>query len=502
MAALTLLTRAPFLGHPAPDYDEQLYSLIGQAMLHGQVPYVDLWDRKPPGLFLVFAAAHALLGPGALAYQLVALAACLAGGWLCWRLARRIAAPATAAFAACLYPLLMALYGSHSGQSEIFLMVPAMAMAELVLAARTRPDPLPLLAAAMAAGGLALQIKYTLLPVCLWFGLVALATLHRRGWRMSRRAAAATLFALLGLLPTALAAGWYALDGHLADFVFANFLSIGRRAPMPLRYTLAKQVIYILPLLLLALGGAVHGRVLHRMRTNAVWWIALGWLAFALAGLFMGTTVYPYYYAALVPPVILVALPLLDCTRPLGRATLAGLMLWLLAIYNPPHLLAEATRERAALARMAALAAPHVQNPAHPLWVYDGPVALYRLAGSALPTRIIYPDHLNNALEARALPVDPVTEVRRVLALRPGAIVTSPHPVTVRNEATAREVAAALAAHYRLAGTDRFTDRPIEIWLANASLPDSVSKSSKLPAYGGYVDRARRADQRHGTGVQ
>ena len=73
IALLAILVRLPFLGDPAPDYDEQLYSLIGERMLHGDLPYIDLWDRKPFGLFALFAALHWIGGPSPQAYQIAAM---------------------------------------------------------------------------------------------------------------------------------------------------------------------------------------------------------------------------------------------------------------------------------------------------------------------------------------------------------------------------------------------------------------------------------------------
>jgi 4-amino-4-deoxy-L-arabinose transferase-like glycosyltransferase len=64
--------RAHDFGNPVIHVDEQYYLLVGDHMLHGAVPYVDLWDRKPPGLFLLFAAIRLLPGDGILAYQIVA----------------------------------------------------------------------------------------------------------------------------------------------------------------------------------------------------------------------------------------------------------------------------------------------------------------------------------------------------------------------------------------------------------------------------------------------
>lgn len=44
--------------------DQGIYAMVGRALLRGQMPYRDAWDFKPPGIFLVYAAARAVFGDG------------------------------------------------------------------------------------------------------------------------------------------------------------------------------------------------------------------------------------------------------------------------------------------------------------------------------------------------------------------------------------------------------------------------------------------------------
>ena len=50
------------LGYPLIHIDEQFYLLVGDGMLSGSLPYVDVWDRSPIGLFVIYALAA--LGAG------------------------------------------------------------------------------------------------------------------------------------------------------------------------------------------------------------------------------------------------------------------------------------------------------------------------------------------------------------------------------------------------------------------------------------------------------
>ncbi|MDU7524613.1 MAG: hypothetical protein E7K72_25125, partial [Roseomonas mucosa] len=64
--------RAPVFGNPVVGVDETFYLLVGDRMLQGALPFVDLWDRKPVGLFLIYAAIRLLGGEGVYQYQVVA----------------------------------------------------------------------------------------------------------------------------------------------------------------------------------------------------------------------------------------------------------------------------------------------------------------------------------------------------------------------------------------------------------------------------------------------
>ncbi len=440
-------------------------------MRHGLVPYTDLWDRKPLGLFLIFFMAHAIGGESPAAYQLLALIACLVGALQVWWLGCRIADRTTAALGAAIYPPALALLASHSGQSEVFLLPITMAMAQALLVAcdsdLARARRWCMLA--MLLGGCALQLKYTVLVQCLFFGAGALLMLWRKGRSLLGLAGDALVFAGLGILPTALAAAWYAQRGLLDDFVFANFVSIGLRTPMPFGQEWANHLPLAIPLLALA-GGGIVAAIRRPEPPRPEWKMALGWLGATALGLATISTIYFHNYSAAVPAAILVALPMLDPHRPVGLAAWAVFFLGICAgsvFLNQPL---AAMGERQAISRIAASLSSHVGNRNHCLYVFDGPTALYQLTNSGLPSRFIYPDHLNNVLEERALPVDQVREVTRILAQRPGAIVTSADPVAPQNPATNALVRDELARHYRLVGEWNLRDRQLSGY---ARLPDA-----------------------------
>ena len=72
MLTAAFLIRIWQFGNPVIHVDEQFYLLVGDRMLQGELPYVDIWDSKPVGLFLIYAAIRMLGGEGIYQYQIVA----------------------------------------------------------------------------------------------------------------------------------------------------------------------------------------------------------------------------------------------------------------------------------------------------------------------------------------------------------------------------------------------------------------------------------------------
>lgn len=62
LLAFTFFIRLPFFFNIVIDWDESTFILMAQSLLDGHLPYTDLWEIKPPLLFLPYAAAIALLG--------------------------------------------------------------------------------------------------------------------------------------------------------------------------------------------------------------------------------------------------------------------------------------------------------------------------------------------------------------------------------------------------------------------------------------------------------
>ena len=452
MAAILLLvalaTRAWVFGNPVYHVDEQYYLLVGDRLLGGAVPYVDLWDRKPIGLFLLYAAIRLLPGDGVLAAQLVATGFAWATAWVVTVGARRLdAGPAAALAAGAAYLIWLPLLSGAGGQSPVFYDLFMTAGAVLVLGLprlaerRARGAIVASGAAACLLAGLAIQTKYTPLVEGAFFGLAHLFFLRRAGAGIAATVAAGALWAALGLAPTVAAVLAFAAMGRetFQAFWFANFASVALRNGYPaakIAARLAGTWSQLAPLVVCA------ALTLRRPRSAATW-LALGWLAAAMVAYAMIGAFFDHYALPLVAPLAILAAPGFARSRRGCLATLAaGAAVFVVKAGLRPN---EAPGIRA-LARVVE-AADGGRCP----YVFAGDSIVYLLAHACVPTARAFPSTLAYDADRGASGVDPVAEVRRILADRPPVIVTLDRPFGAWNEETRALVAAALARDYRLA---------------------------------------------------
>ncbi|MBA4355213.1 MAG: hypothetical protein C0409_11025, partial [Novosphingobium sp.] len=320
---LTLLTRCFLLGNPLVHIDEQFYLFVAERMRDGALPYIDIWDRKPLGLFLLYEALAAVPGDPVLAYQAGAVAATAATAMVIARIAREIASPAASWQAGMAYVLFMPVFNSGLGQAPTFYNLLVALAALGVVETVKRPESATLVwrgAAVMALLGLAIQIKYTVVFEGMALGLILLGRGYADVWQWRRLAGVALLWMGIALLPTALAAAYYANLGHLDEFVFANFISIfaresdGWKAP----WRLTKEMLALLPFWLAIFKaprmfdttGGTHPR------SHSV--IAL-WGGAAFAGFLLFGTWYDHYVAPMLVPLCVLAAPALARAVPSER---------------------------------------------------------------------------------------------------------------------------------------------------------------------------------------
>lgn len=422
---VSLATRIAAFGDTNYFGDELLYFLIGQRMHDGLLPYVGVWDRKGPGLFLIYYGI-AGISQSVIAYQ---LAACLFAALTAFAvnlIAGRFAGRPGALLAGAFYLVMLPLFGGGGGQAPVFynlfMALAALAVIRQVPRLDTGKADASLYLA-MASAGFAITFKQTAAFEGVFFGGFVLWRLFRGGMRLPTLLVRGAGLALAGAAPILLFAAFYAATGHFTEFWHALVTSnlqkpsdpgsdAGRR--LGALATIASPLLLpsLASLLLLRAGGR---RPIPRGLLG-------GWLLAALAGFACIPNFIDHYTLPLLLPLAVAAAPALEWRR-IGPIY-AGFSLLLALLAGPAPQFARHRNSQQAMERIAADI--RARDPHPRLFIYQGPIYLYALLDSYPPTPLLYPPHLFHLPERNTSHLDTAGEVRKVLAWQPTVVLRAP----------------------------------------------------------------------------
>lgn len=426
VVAAAFVLRFGQFGNALAGSDEQFYLLVGDRMWHGELPYLDIWDRKPFGLFLLFAGIRLLPGDGVIAAQVVATLCAAATAWVAALIVRPRIGWAPATMAAVFYIAAVNELWGETTQTPVFYNLPIAVAALLTL--RAARDPLGRQRAAtqaMLLCGIAIQIKTSAVFQGGFFGLWLLATTWReaRNWRPVL--AAAGRYALAGAAPTLVVMALYAALGEFPAWWQANVLSVIAKG-MPTDRTatdsFAESLVLFMPvatLMFVGLWAQTKHLEVYTARTGFYAdWIAVGVADFLALGGY-----YPHYAL----PLLLACTPLVAhafAIRRVGPVLFGLSMLWPL-----PHAAWLNVRtnalERSYAAKVVAAMPAEVRDRC--LFIYEGPVAYYRLTNACRITRFTFSAHISSRREGPSLGVDPAVALDEALDRQPEVVMTVEH---------------------------------------------------------------------------
>lgn len=452
IAAVAVATRFVTFGNPVANPDDQFYLLVGDAMWRGEWPYIDIWDRKPFGLFALFALIARLGSTSILAMHLIALLFAFVTAFVVRRIALMFAGPEGATLAAIAYLLTLPMFAGQTAQAPVFFNL-FMALAALAMLASTDGD-LPAIRRkaflAMLAAGIAMSIKQVAVVEGMFFGLAFLWLMRRKGASFASLAATGSIMILIALAPTLLPMLGYAAagPGALQAFVHANFVSIFQKTSLGAGAQQAGLLYFLLfmaPLLVFAACGlAFRFRNGASLRDR----LLLGWLIAAVGGYLIVPQFYDQYALPMTVPLSIAAAIFLDRkTGPLLVTALAAFAIL------AGQIGAWSTNREARHTYDRLYRSVEQARRGGCILVNEGPVWLYHSTGACRLTPYLFPGHLNLITETGSVGIDTVAETRRILALRPAVITFQPSTSRRHNPVTERMVRDALRDDYQLVAT-------------------------------------------------
>lgn len=459
LLAAAVAARLVTFGNPLVHVDEEFYLAAARAMCGGALPYLDIWDRKPIGLFLLYLPAGcASPSLGVWIYQAMALGAVTWTAWTLTRIAEHAGWRAGGVPAAILYILWLDFADGQGGQAPVFYnaLVAAAALLVVALPARGRRGAA---LAAMLLVGVAMQIKYSAVFEGVWFGLW-LFWRERRAAGWTPALALATALVATALLPTVTAAASYAAIGELPAFFYANFVSILQRNadPWPEQLgNLETAAAILLPMLGMAAAG-LAGRGGGSPERRFV----RGWTLAAIGGFVVFGSWFNHYALPVLVPLAICVAGSITAQRWSRRTT--AIVLALVFVAGQGVLLSQRW-VRGTPAQFDRIVAAIGRSPGS-LYVYSGSSLYYSFSGRPVPTRYLFPSHLQTARENGAVGVSQRGETARILARRPAVVVVQSLDGGERPDLHAA-VVGWLAAHgYRLPARVALGNKHVDVYHA------------------------------------
>ena len=459
---VALVLRASTFGDPNVSGDETFYQTVGIAMHHGAVPYVDVWDRKPWGLFFLYYLITGICA-GPIGYQLAATAFAAATAWIIGRIALIWTNRQGALLAGMAYLIFLIPFQGYGGQSPVFYnLFVALAFLLVLLAA---PDLQRgwvhwHLHAAMLLAGLAITIKTTAAFEGAFLGLWCASQVLRSPLPKDRACRLILSWALIGTAPTFAIAVGYAIAGYWDVYWHAMVVSNFAKAPewtsSAIRFTI--MFARLAPLLIIAVL-ALPDLPAERRR------FVLLWLLAAFAGVASVPHFFTHYALSLLVPLSVTAAAFLD-RRWIGLLALVA-SAWFALSDSKVLDFQHAHRSGAAFDQLTRAIRAH--DDRGPLFVFDGPHQLYTMTGKTFPTPLVFTAHLGHLMEKDVSHLSTLGEVRRVLAMRPSIIVAAPAPRQgPPNLETDNLVRAYFHAHCRLVARvstpDWLNENTTDVW--------------------------------------
>lgn len=317
LIAIVLLLALPTLNYPL-GRDQGEFATIARGLLDGRTLYTELWNPKPPAIFIVYSAAIQVFGVSSLTIRLIDFLffPVMAVGiyWLALRINRQLAVLATLA--------LGAYYFSESfwtlSQNDGIVLAPMLLAA--VAALKALQDGRWHYGWAGVAGGMSAIVLWFKYPFIVFVAAIVLTSVTVRMWRRDwlRLGVESAVFITSGLILGALGIYWLFHAGALDAWIDSAIVTTGYtqqgydwgklQADTVWQAGLAERLRrWNLLLGLMLLWPLLRWRVPRHQKDSILWLLVWLWLTAGLVIVLIQAKGYDYHWLPMLPPLILIA---------------------------------------------------------------------------------------------------------------------------------------------------------------------------------------------------
>jgi len=455
LLVITLLLRSYSFLFSVIDWDESLYLLIAEAWSHGSIPYVEIWDQKPPGIYACYLVAKLVgFGDMLLGIRVMSVLMVSASAFLLYKIAGRLL-PSTGWFSiapALLYIIFSLNNQGLAANTEIFFIPFVLGGFYAVLRCidndwQFHEQPGTLILSGLLVG-IAFQIKYLVAfdLIALAAAIVLLQWYHKKSKAILSVAKIGALMVAGFIIPTIVVVLYFYYHGHLQDLLNATLsanvqhqahgdFSIVKTAGK--FYLQCRDQILLWGSVVLVCWWLVWGKLDGDKKMIALF--LLGWLILTVTSASLTRKFYPHYFLQALPPLCLFFFITFDqllqaVQRQTKRIVYSLLVLFIGIVTVLPVL--EDTLLTVYFRKIAgnpywgdssAEIADYIKNDLTGddyIFVAGGQPIIYYLSKAKIPTRFPYPPFFLDDHFRFVSGIDQDEEIKSILTKKPRFIIT------------------------------------------------------------------------------
>lgn len=449
LTLVAFCSQLPSFGSPISFTDQEFYMWAGGQILDGKIPYIDFWDRKQVGLFLLFSIFYLFESYRFFICSIV-VSLFITGGSLAivkivQTLTRNDPLNNIKSFLAGISFIAgLVAFNGQAGQAEAFY-VPIMLIAVCLLFSDYREVKKSTSrlfwvgCIIMTLTGVSLEIKATCLFLGVFLGIWltslivinhSLSTTRKIIYLISF----GTAWVFIAVLPTILILTWYAHHGWFDDWWFANISSASKRDLSFIYKQHRFKIIYgiILSIVGIALTYIVGRSInkqqhIHIKGTRGLILFSLCWfLIEATLSWKISTGRDLHYFIPVIPPAILI---ITCCLQSLLPISIASLVILLLGSHGAIEGGAWTNGSYRFYDRVSYL----MDEQPGCLLQLNGYVILYDATSAShkcVVSKMAFPEHIIASHEKNAIPLNQDAERERALRSLPLYVLSKPLPDT------------------------------------------------------------------------
>lgn len=424
------------------DHDESLYILVADSWNNGLLPYVEVWDNKPPGIFVLFSLAMFVFGDSVQAIRILGCVAVAITSYLLYEIGNFIGEnEKKIGLLAGIFYLVFSLNNYGIASNAEILFAPFVTLAFYLFFRATEYSGFNSFVIGLFMG-CAMQIKYVVIMD--FFALLLIGGIHLFLNQKKKLLkfyvflcmgfivpfiVTTLYFLILGYFNEYIYATWTANQKYIAisDFYFRNLL------PSVIEQIYNNFILYLCLFLspIYLKSSNIFSKKEKRNLVYLISWFCLTFIATLLSKRFIA-----HYYLQLLPPLCLISSCIVIKTvyRQSAKNIIKHhlILILLLSLFLVqtvyPHIQKSINfvKNRYILKQgdwgdQEAVVANYIKekiNRSQYIYIANYQVIIYYLVGAKLPTKYVFPSHLIRYYSS-ITGIEPIQELDRIMNKKP-----------------------------------------------------------------------------------